>query len=75
MAQILPIIQIILSILLILAILVQSSAAGLGGAFGDSSGDDSSKHTRRGFEKILFNGTIVLGILFAVVSFLIFTLS
>jgi len=75
MANILPIIQIIISVLLILAILMQTSAAGLGGAFGDSSGSDSGHHTRRGVEKVLFNGTIILGILFAVVSFVIFVLS
>ena len=69
MASILPYIQIVLSILLIAAILVQQSEAGLGAAFG---GADSAgfKHTRRGFEKTLFRITIVLGILFALSAFI-----
>ncbi|MFC1721244.1 preprotein translocase subunit SecG [Patescibacteria group bacterium] len=66
----LPYIQITLSILLVIVILLQQTGAGLGGAFG---GSDSSSgfHTRRGAEKILFNATIVIAILFAVTSFLI----
>ncbi|MCB9806269.1 preprotein translocase subunit SecG [Candidatus Nomurabacteria bacterium] len=74
MVTILSVIQIVISVILVIAILLQSQAAGLGGAFGGSDGD-SSFHTRRGFEKILFRGTIVLGVLFAIVSFLIFYLS
>jgi protein translocase SecG subunit len=62
---ILPYIQIILSVLLIVAILLQQQSAGLGGAFGESNNFGSGFHTRRGFEKVLFNGTIVLSILFA----------
>jgi protein translocase SecG subunit len=54
---------------------MQTSAEGLGGAFGGSDTGDSVKHTRRGFEKILFNSTIVLAILFAVISFVIFIIS
>jgi protein translocase SecG subunit len=52
MEQILPFIQIVLSVLLIGAILMQQSDAGLGSAFG--GGDGSGGHTRRGFENILF---------------------
>lgn len=70
----LTIIQIVVSILLIIAILLQTSDAGLGGAFGGSDAD-TSFHTRRGFEKTLFRGTIVLAILFAVLSFVIFLIS
>lgn len=62
---ILPYIQIVLSVLLVAAVLMQSSDAGLGSAFG--GGDGSNLHrTRRGFEKVLFNSTIVLSILFAI---------
>lgn len=69
MAQILPYIQILLSVLLVTGILLQRSDAGLGAAFG--GGDSGSTHnTRRGFEKLLFNGTIILGILFALSAFL-----
>ncbi|TSC59559.1 MAG: preprotein translocase subunit SecG [Parcubacteria group bacterium Gr01-1014_107] len=64
----LPVIQIILSILLVAVVLLQQSEAGVGGAFGGEGG--GSYYTRRGFEKILFNGTIILGILFALTSLL-----
>lgn len=61
-ANILPYIQIILSIILIAAILLQQSDAGVGGVLG---GGDSGGlyHTRRGFEKFLFVMTIVIAIL------------
>jgi preprotein translocase subunit SecG len=61
----LPYIQIALSLLLIAAVLLQQSSAGLGGAFGESNNFGTTYHTRRGFEKFLFNGTIILSILFA----------
>lgn len=61
---ILPYIQITLAILLIGAVILQRTGASLGGAFG-SDNFSSGFHTRRGFEKTLFNATIVLGILFA----------
>lgn len=60
----LPYVQIGLSILLIGAILLQQTGASLGGAFG-ADNFSSGFHTRRGFEKTLFQATIVLGILFA----------
>jgi len=63
-AQILPYVQIILSIILVLAILLQQSGAGVGGALG-SSDTGSFYSTRRGFEKFLFILSIVCGILFA----------
>ncbi|MEN9649698.1 MAG: hypothetical protein RL094_665 [Candidatus Parcubacteria bacterium] len=59
------VIQITLAILLSVAILLQHSDAGAGGAFG--GGDSvSSWRTRRGFEKVLFVATIILAILFVV---------
>lgn len=61
---ILPYIQIVIAILLIGAVIMQRTGASLGGAFG-SDNLSSGFHTRRGFEKTLFNATIVLGILFA----------
>jgi len=72
MATILPIIQIILSVLLIAGILLQTNAAGLGGAFGGSDNIDAGYHTRRGAEKWFFNGTIIVAILFVIVSFIAF---
>jgi len=69
LSDILPYIQIVISILLAAAVLLQHSSAGIGAGLG---GDNFSTtfHTRRGFEKFLFNSTIILGILFAAVSFI-----
>jgi preprotein translocase subunit SecG len=61
---ILPYVQITLSVLLIVAILLQRTGASLGGAFG-ADNFSSGFHTRRGLEKTLFYATIILGILFA----------
>jgi preprotein translocase subunit SecG len=61
---ILPYVQIVLSVLLIIAILLQRTGASLGGAFG-ADNFSSGFHTRRGLEKTLFFATITLGILFA----------
>ena len=57
--------QIVLSIALVLAILVQVRGGGLGGIFGQP---DSVYRTRRGVEKTLFQLTIVLAVLFIAVS-------
>ncbi|NQV88236.1 MAG: preprotein translocase subunit SecG [Parcubacteria group bacterium] len=65
----LPYIQIVLSILLIVAVLLQRSEAGLGAAFGGDS-FSSTQHTKRGFEKVLFNSTIIIACLFALASFI-----
>lgn len=61
---VLPYVQISLSVLLVGAILLQSTGASLGGAFG-ADNFSSGFHTRRGFEKTLFQATIVIAILFA----------
>jgi len=63
MEQILPIVQIVLSVILIGLILMQQSDAGLGSAFGGGDGGGGG-HTRRGAEKTLFNATILVAILF-----------
>jgi protein translocase SecG subunit len=65
LTTVLPYVQIVLSVLLVAAILLQKSGAGVGGALG---GDNFSAgfHTRRGFERFLFIGSIVIAILFAV---------
>ena len=68
-AKILPYAQIIFSVVLVIAILVQQTSAGLGGALGGSD-NASFHHTRRGFEKFLFYLSIVCGILFALSAFL-----
>ena len=68
MAHILPYIQIVLSILLVVGVLLQRSEAGLGSAFG-ADGMNMARYTRRGFERTLFIGTIVIAILFAASAF------
>jgi len=68
-ADILPAAQIILSFLLIAAVLLQQTGAGLGGAFGGAE-TGAGFHTRRGAEKFLFRATIVLAVLFALSAFL-----
>ena len=64
LSAVLPYAQIALSVLLVVAILLQRTGASLGGAFG-ADNFSTGFHTRRGFEKILFQATIVLAILFA----------
>ena len=66
MKTLLPYIQIILSVILVSAILLQRTGAQVGGAFGGSDNFSSAYHTRRGFEKGLFITTIVVAILFAI---------
>ena len=65
LASVLPWAQIVLSILLIGAVLLQQSEAGLGGAFGGAM-EANVFNTKRGVEKQLFIATIVIAILFAV---------
>ena len=62
---ILPYVQIALSVLIIIAVILQRTGASLGGAFG-ADNFSSGFHTRRGLEKTLFGATIVLGVLFAI---------
>jgi preprotein translocase subunit SecG len=57
--------QIILSVALILAVLLQVKGGGLGGIFGQP---DTVYRTKRGVEKTLFQMTIVLVVLFLIVS-------
>ena len=67
--NILPYIQIILSVLLILSILLQQTGAGIGGALG--GGDEGTvRNSRRGFEKFLFYLSIVCAVLFALSALL-----
>lgn len=74
MQIILLIIQMVLAVMLVAGVLMQSKTSGLSGAFG---GDDSSGafQTRRGLEKLIFQTTLVISVLFAIVSFIIFATS
>lgn len=60
---VLPYLQVILSIILIVAILLQQRGSSLGGAFG-SDNFSSTFNKRRGGELFLFKLTIVVGVLF-----------
>lgn len=65
--DILPYIQIVVSILLIVLILLQQSEAGVGGVFG--GGDTSATYrTRRGSEKVIFYITILVAIVFVALT-------
>lgn len=57
--------QIILAVALILAILLQVRGGGLGGIFGQP---DTVFRTKRGVERTLFHLTIVLVVLFLIIS-------
>jgi len=61
MSQAIIIIQIILAVLLIASILLQQRGAGLGAGFGGSS---TVFTTKRGVDKVLFQASIVISILF-----------
>ena len=61
----LNIIQIVLSVTLILVILFQVRGGGLGGIFGQA---DTVFRTRRGIEKKLFQITVVLIVIFIIIS-------
>lgn len=67
MATYLNIAEIIISIVLILVLLVQSRGAGFNGTF---NSDSSVYRSRRGVEKTLYQLTIALAIIFALVSIL-----
>lgn len=61
METILSVAQIVLSVLLIVTILLQSKGTGLGGVFG---GEGNVYRTKRGAERVIFMGTIVIAVLF-----------
>jgi preprotein translocase subunit SecG len=57
--------QIVVSIALMIAVLMQARGTGLSGAFG---GDSAVYRSRRGIERRLWQFTIILAVLFAVFS-------
>ena len=60
--------QIIIAVMVILAVLAQARGGGLGGIFGGQQ--DTSFRTRRGIEQTLFRFTIVLVVVFVILSIL-----
>ena len=57
--------QLVVSVLLIVAVLTQNRSAGLSAVFG---GSNNIITTKRGAEKLVFNATIVLAVLFVLSS-------
>ena len=68
----LTIAQIVLSIALIIVLALQVKGGGLGGIFGQA---DGVYRTKRGVEKTLFQVTIVLAVLFVILSIVIVRVS
>ena len=64
--------QMIISVALVGAVLLQVRGGGLGGIFGQA---DTVYRTKRGAEKVLFQLTIALVVLFAVVAILTLRIS
>lgn len=71
LVSILPYILVVLSVVLVVAILIQKSEAGVGGSFGGSDNFNAGFRTRRGFEQKLFYFTIIIAILFVIASLLV----
>ena len=69
-ATLLPYIQVILAVILISLVLLQQSDDDLGGVFGGTDTMNAPTHTRRGLEKILYNLTIIVVVLFVVSAIL-----
>ncbi len=61
MKELLPFLQIFVSILLVASILMQKGGAAMGAAFGGGEGFHTEK---RGSDKFIFQSTIVLGVTF-----------
>lgn len=61
----LQVVQIIIAVALTVAILLQARGAGLGSVFG---GTGAVFKTRRGIDRMLFRTTIVLAVLFGLLS-------
>lgn len=59
--------EVVVSVLLIIAILMQNRGAGLGQSFG---GDSAVYHTKRGLEKRLHQATIILAAAFLTLAIL-----
>ena len=64
--------QILVAVALLAVLALQVKGGGLGGIFGQS---DGVYRTRRGVEKVLFNITIALAVVFIVLSIVLVRLS
>jgi len=66
MVTLFKVLQIIVSILFIIAVLIQQRSSGWSTTFNAQSANVQS--TKRGAEKVVYNASIILGILFVVMS-------
>lgn len=64
----LPIAQIIVSVILLILILLQERSSGLSGVLGGGGSEGGFYQTKRGLEKFIFRATIVMTIVFAVLT-------
>lgn len=62
------IVEIVISVLIVISVILQNRAEGLGSMFG---GGGEVFRTKRGLEKFLYYFTIVLGIVMCAISFVI----
>ncbi len=69
--KILSILELVLAVLLIIAILLQQKGSGLGTAFG---GGSEIYATRRGIDKVLYQATIGIAVLFFGIALLLVVL-
>ena len=60
--------QVAIAVVMIISILMQNRSEGLGSMFG---GGGETFRTKRGLEKLLYNLTLVLGVVFTVLSLII----
>jgi len=67
----LTILQIIIAVILTAVILLQAKGTGLGSTFG---GQNQMYHSKRGVEKIIFSLTIILTVIFVLISLINFSL-
>ena len=65
MGPYLNVIEILVSLLLVILILLQARGAGLGAIFGQ---DSTMFRTRRGAERVIFQTTIVVAIIFCALA-------
>lgn len=63
----LTIVQLLISTLLVIVVLLQAKGAGIGTVFG---GDSSFYRSRRGVEKLFVYLTVILAVLFLLISIL-----
>jgi len=68
--KITPIVQVVVSILIIISVLLQQTGAGMGAGFGGGDSSSNIISTRRGLEKTLLKFTIFLAVIFLITAIL-----